>query len=165
MHCEGSFFGSLFGLLFWDIIFDASVPGVFATPYQTAPLDFRTDHFYARRHAALEARVAALSAMSPGDLAAQVRTAYAAHHGTQCVGVGWDLFPAETLATLAAAVGPRVVAGALHLLAYDHRHRRGGHPDLLVHRPQPGSVGEAMFVEVKSARDRLAPKQEVRTRP
>lgn len=32
-------------LLFWDIIF-APIPGVFETPYQTAPLDMRSDAFY-----------------------------------------------------------------------------------------------------------------------
>lgn len=32
-------------LLFWDIIF-ASIPGVFETPYQSAPLDLGSDAFY-----------------------------------------------------------------------------------------------------------------------
>ena len=31
--------------MFWDVIF-ASIPGVFETPYQSEPLDLRTDAFY-----------------------------------------------------------------------------------------------------------------------
>jgi Fanconi-associated nuclease 1 len=38
-HMEGSVYSTLYGLLMWDIIFDASVPFVFQTPFQgTKPL-------------------------------------------------------------------------------------------------------------------------------
>lgn len=33
LHCEGSVFRSLFGMLMWDIIF-SNVLGVFQTPFQ-----------------------------------------------------------------------------------------------------------------------------------
>ena len=34
LHCEGHIFHTMFGLAFWDIIFDASIPYVFQTPFQ-----------------------------------------------------------------------------------------------------------------------------------
>ena len=49
MHCENAFGKALFGLLFWDIIFESSVPYVFQTPFQAVPLDFGTKDFYLQR--------------------------------------------------------------------------------------------------------------------
>jgi hypothetical protein len=50
-HCEGSILRSLFPLLLWEEIFDISVPDVFQTKYQEAPLDLHADHglFYLNR--------------------------------------------------------------------------------------------------------------------
>jgi hypothetical protein len=56
LHCEGACFRSLFGLLFWDVIFSSSVPDVFLTPFQDAPLDLNTfpDFYVNRKHEILE---------------------------------------------------------------------------------------------------------------
>ncbi|KAF9327050.1 hypothetical protein BG006_009600 [Podila minutissima] len=47
-HSENSILATLFGLLFWDILF-SPLPGVFETSYQTEPLDLRTDAFFLGR--------------------------------------------------------------------------------------------------------------------
>ncbi|KAG0347932.1 hypothetical protein BG005_011803 [Podila minutissima] len=47
-HSENSILATLFGLLFWDILFSPQ-PGVFETSYQTEPLDLRTDAFFLGR--------------------------------------------------------------------------------------------------------------------
>ncbi|KAI8847192.1 hypothetical protein BC829DRAFT_490871 [Chytridium lagenaria] len=47
-HSENSIITTLFGLLFWDIIFDDTVPGVFVSPFQDAPLDLLTEFFMLR---------------------------------------------------------------------------------------------------------------------
>ncbi|KAG0205744.1 hypothetical protein BGX28_002711 [Mortierella sp. GBA30] len=47
-HSENSILSTLFGLLFWDILFHPQ-PGVFETLYQTEPLDLRTDAFFLQR--------------------------------------------------------------------------------------------------------------------
>ena len=56
LHCEGACFRSLFGLLFWDVNFSSSVPDVFLTPFQDAPLDLNTfpDFYVNRKHEILE---------------------------------------------------------------------------------------------------------------
>lgn len=47
LHCEGSLFSTIFGLLFWDVIL-VPLEATMLTAYQAAPLDWMTDSFYAR---------------------------------------------------------------------------------------------------------------------
>lgn len=85
----------LFGLLFWDIIFE-SIPGAFETPYQTAPLDIAEDSFYRARKDLVEKRLAAIEAGKGADLVLAVDAEHRASR-TWCVGVQWDLFSSEDL--------------------------------------------------------------------
>jgi Fanconi-associated nuclease 1 len=68
LHCEGSILITIFGLLFWEIIFDASVPMVFQSPYQTAPLDFWTEMFYRSRKQRIDERIALIAACETGGM-------------------------------------------------------------------------------------------------
>lgn len=60
LHSEGSIVSTLFGLLFWDILF-APIPGAFETPYQSAPLDLVHDSFVSAREDLVKARLAELA--------------------------------------------------------------------------------------------------------
>lgn len=55
-HSENSILATLFGLLFWDILF-LPLPGVFETSYQSEPLDLRTDAFFLQRQDMIMERV------------------------------------------------------------------------------------------------------------
>lgn len=55
-HSENSILSTLFGLLFWDILFYPQ-PGVFETLYQTEPLDLRTDAFFIQRQDMIMERI------------------------------------------------------------------------------------------------------------
>ncbi|KAK3825425.1 MAG: hypothetical protein J3Q66DRAFT_105131 [Benniella sp.] len=55
-HSENSILLTLFGLLFWDILFSPQ-PGVFETSYQTEPLDLRTDAFFLQRQDMIMERI------------------------------------------------------------------------------------------------------------
>jgi len=55
-HSENSILLTLFGLLFWDILFSPQ-PGVFETSYQTEPLDLRTDAFFLQRQDMITERI------------------------------------------------------------------------------------------------------------
>ncbi|KAG0022416.1 hypothetical protein BGZ80_000310 [Entomortierella chlamydospora] len=55
-HSENSILATLFALLFWDILFSPQ-PGVFETPFQTEPLDLRTDAFYLQRQEIIMDRI------------------------------------------------------------------------------------------------------------
>ena len=48
VHCEGSLWTTLFGLLFWDILF-MDVADAFQTAFQTGPLDYGSFDFYNAR--------------------------------------------------------------------------------------------------------------------
>ena len=54
MHAESSVFTTIYGLLFWDIIYMAGIPDTFYNVYQYQPLDFQTDLFYERRQEKLD---------------------------------------------------------------------------------------------------------------
>lgn len=56
-HSENSIITTLFGLLFWDILFTDEIPGVFESPYQIAPLDLGTVYFYETRKEAIMERL------------------------------------------------------------------------------------------------------------
>ncbi|KAG0054639.1 hypothetical protein BGZ83_010767 [Gryganskiella cystojenkinii] len=55
-HSENSILATLFGLLFWDILF-LPQPGVFETSYQSEPLDLRTDAFFLQRQDIIMERI------------------------------------------------------------------------------------------------------------
>ncbi len=57
-HSENSIITTLFGLLFWDILFMDDIPGVFESPYQVSPLDLGTVYFYETRKDAISKRLA-----------------------------------------------------------------------------------------------------------
>lgn len=59
LYVENALFGSLFGLFFWDIIFQ-SLPGAFINPFQRGPLDLFSEHFYHTRQDALDQRLSLL---------------------------------------------------------------------------------------------------------
>ncbi|KAK3832787.1 MAG: hypothetical protein J3R72DRAFT_453898 [Linnemannia gamsii] len=59
-HSENSLLATLFGLLFWDILFSPQ-PGVFETLYQTEPLDLRTDAFFLQRQDLVLDRIARIA--------------------------------------------------------------------------------------------------------
>lgn len=66
-HAETATLRTLFGLIFWDILFDSSVPNVFVDRFQTAPLDLQTDFFYSSRKQTIDAKLDLLS-NAPIDL-------------------------------------------------------------------------------------------------
>ncbi|KAF9111855.1 hypothetical protein BGX27_004359 [Mortierella sp. AM989] len=59
-HSENSILTTLFGLLFWDILFSPQ-PGVFETSFQTEPLDLRTDAFFLQRQDMIMDRIDSIS--------------------------------------------------------------------------------------------------------
>jgi fanconi-associated nuclease 1 len=87
--------GTLFALLFWDILFIA-VPGAFETAYQTAPLDLWEDSFYISRREAIELR---LKEIACGEAWNIVRIADERERPKQtwCIGLKWELFTSDDL--------------------------------------------------------------------
>jgi fanconi-associated nuclease 1 len=94
-HSEGSIVRTIFGLLFFDIIF-ASIPGAFETPYQSAPLDIAEDAFYYARKDLIESRLLEIEAGAARRIIERVDAQHRDKR-TWCVGVHWDLFEKQDL--------------------------------------------------------------------
>ena len=94
-HCETRILTTIFGLLFWDIIF-ADVPGAFETRYQTAPLDLLYDSFYRARKKIIDKRLQELRDGKGGEILQKHDETYR-DKMVVCVGVSWDLCTREDL--------------------------------------------------------------------
>lgn len=103
MHSEGRIVYTIFGLLFWDIIFK-SIPGAFETPFQAAPLDINTDTFYHSRRELFDKR---LTEIKEGKAREIIRNVDWKHRDEQtlCVGVRWDLVEREDLENIVEVGG------------------------------------------------------------
>ena len=161
-HAESGVWLTLFGLLFWPIIFPADMAqplgaprGVFQSAFQTAPLDFGTAAFAEARRDALSARLARIAA---GDAPRLIAATWAAHRGAAAAGVSWRAHTLEELQAICEGVRAMPLAALMRLLASDYAGWRAGLPDLVLWRGAPGSR-EAMLVEVKGTRDSMRPGQ------
>ena len=87
-HSENGVVTTIFGLLFWDILF-LPVPGVFETHFQTAPLDLVSDAFCAARMSEINHRLAEIANGQASEILQK-------HNDTErpkltwCVGVNWS---------------------------------------------------------------------------
>ncbi|KAG8694499.1 hypothetical protein FRC09_009804, partial [Ceratobasidium sp. 395] len=157
-HSEGSIISTLFGLLFWDILF-APVPGAFETPYQSAPLDLFHDSFVSAREDLINARLTELA----DDQGAARRIIEAIdererENETWCIGVRWEQFEREDLLEIADCLGGHALATICRLLAEEYANRGGGVPDLFVWNHAEKTC---KFVEVKGPGDNLSETQKV----
>lgn len=158
LHCEGSVVTSLFTLLFWDILYDTPIPDAFLSPYQTAPLDLGSEHFYSSRKEVLESRLADVRTWSQPQLQRFVGERYEKHRDKLCL-VSWNYFcNVNKLTGLVRCMGGELLAVVCERLAKNFHSCRRGFPDLVLWMP---ASGKCKIVEVKGPNDRLSPDQEV----
>ncbi|OOF94826.1 hypothetical protein ASPCADRAFT_516218 [Aspergillus carbonarius ITEM 5010] len=171
-HSEGGIIRTLFTYLLYDILF-APYPNIFQTPYQTCPLDLHTDTFYPTRLSAINHR---LVEITNGGAESLLRAVHARESPRQTCAIGLDWsFPLEDLVEIVRCFGGERLAVVCRVLAQEYAVRGGGVPDLVLWRVRGGvggegdgdmkgreegeGEGEVMFVEVKSANDRLSDSQ------
>ena len=158
-HSEGGILRTLFGLLFYDILF-AYVPNVFQTPYQTCPLDLHTDAFYGARTSEINRRIIELG---NGDAAKILRETWTREfeNKTCVVGVRWDEYELDDLVEIVNGFRGPALGTVMKVMAQEYAARGGGVPDLFLWRTPAGEdeFGEVMFSEVKSENDRLSDTQ------
>lgn len=154
LYCENSLFSTLFGLAFYDILFDDSVPFAFRTAYQSHPLDLFHDSFYSSRKSAIEDRLAEI-VHSLDFFITRLSDIYANHNKEWIVGVSWDI-PLDSLVEICHCLKGERLAKIFKFYAEDYRNARSGLPDLVVWNPVFSLI---CFVEVKSDNDRLSSKQ------
>ncbi|EPS34209.1 hypothetical protein PDE_09173 [Penicillium oxalicum 114-2] len=152
-HSEGGIVRTLFGLLFYDILF-TYVPNVFQTAFQTCPLDLHTDVFYPSRASEINHR---LVEITNGDAERLIREIYERESATQpcAIGIDWS-FELDDLVEIVQCFRGEALATICKVMAQEYQQRGGGIPDLFLWKPEEQIV---LFSEVKSENDRLSDTQ------
>lgn len=142
----------LFGLVFWDIIYDANVSAIHH-PLQRAPSDFYLPDFYLKREELLRKRLTDLA--TKDDWRRHSGRMFNAKYGITNVLVDWS----DELLGLVHRMIDLLDLEQLRLIllemARNVREHTRGFPDLLIWNEQ----GFYEFVEVKSPTDHLGPQQ------
>ncbi|KAJ5745596.1 hypothetical protein N7520_010778 [Penicillium odoratum] len=152
-HSEGGIVRTLFGLLFYDILF-TYVPNVFQTPFQTCPLDLHTDVFYPSRASEINHRLVEITNGEAECIIRKVHTREAAAQPC-AIGIDWS-FELEDLLEIGRCFRGEALATICKVMAQEYQQRGGGIPDLFLWNPETKTV---MFSEVKSENDRLSDTQ------
>lgn len=163
VHCEGRVLGNVFGLCMWDVLY-ASVPDVFQTPFQSAPLDFGdADAFYTSRRALIDARLAQLEhAWSLEQIVAAMGETWEREYGKVSRFVSWPDREASDLPLsfhqlVVLAMGRASLAKLMrYMLTSPEYHRaQNGLPDLLMVRGEPtsGSIVKDLPVDASGCLD------------
>ena len=142
---------ALFGLVFWDIIYDTNVRAIHH-PLQRVPSDFFLPDFYIKREYSLMARLRELN--SREAYFALVQSTYADKFGTANVLVAWFDGLLELVLLLVHYLTPEQLHTILLEMAKNLRENTRGFPDLLVWKDDAYD-----FVEVKSPTDHLSAQQ------
>ncbi|WP_028772138.1 VRR-NUC domain-containing protein [Shewanella waksmanii] len=156
-HLENSLFCSLFGLLFWDIIF-APIPGAFQHPFQSAPSDMYQPSFTDTRRAAIDQRLKEIALTTTADIYQRIEQAYEQYFGYVNDWVDWSRVTLVHLQRLLDSVSDEFIALLLTYMLQSLKHHRSGLPDLFVYHPN-GSGFE--LIEVKGPTDKLQDNQKV----
>ncbi|KAJ6186243.1 hypothetical protein N7519_007544 [Penicillium mononematosum] len=152
-HSEGGIVRTLFGYLFYDILF-TYVPNVFQTAFQTCPLDLHTDVFYPSRASEINHR---LVEITNGDAERIIREIHAREAEAQPCAVGLDwTFDLDDLVEIVQCFRGEALATICKVMAQEYQQRGGGIPDLFLWNHEKRTV---MFAEVKSENDRLSDTQ------
>jgi len=142
---------ALFGLLFWDIIYDTNVKAIH-NPLQRVPSDFFLPDFYYKRSTQLLARMEL--ADTKESISEIVEKTFHEKFGITNVLVGWYPGILDTVLTLISLLTPQQIHAVLLEMAYNLRENTRGFPDLLV-----WDENEYSFIEIKSPTDHLSSRQ------
>ncbi|KAK4511600.1 uncharacterized protein ATC70_012816 [Mucor velutinosus] len=155
LHCENGVIRMIMVLLFWDIVF-APIPGVFETPYQSEPLDLRTDAFYESRQDLINTRLREIEKGAYIEIIKQVDERERPRN-TACIGINWKYEPQDIL-EIAECIGPASLASLSKLFFEEFGQRQGGMPDLCCWNYDKK---QCLFSEVKGPKDKLSKTQQV----
>ncbi len=142
----------LFGLVFWDIIYDANVQAIHH-PLQRAPSDFYLPDFYLKREILLKKRLDDLA--TTADWQGHIEQVFHAKYGITNVLVDWSETLLDLVHRLIDLLDPAQLRLVLLEMARNLRENTRGFPDLLVW----DEAGTYSFVEVKSPTDHLSAQQ------
>lgn len=147
-YVENTLFTTVFGLLFWPVMF-APVPGAFFNAYQAGPADLYRPGFAEARQPLLAAAWAQLDAP---DWIEVLLARWEDKRGTQNPWVTWRYVSASLLRTAMTCIPVAHWKVIFTRLWQDLKAHRSGFPDLIALNPSAGSY---RLLEVKAPGDRL----------
>ncbi len=146
-HVENVIWQQLFGLLFWDLLFDPATAAIH-NAFEFKPQDLNSGDFHRRHHEAIREKLKSLD--DPPAALAALRATWELHSGTPNDLVPWypDLF--LHTCRLVEFAPPGGLASILESMAENHRANRSGFPDLIVFENEG-----LRFVEIKTEGDQI----------
>ena len=144
-HTENGLWPSLFGLIFWDELFET--PGSLSSGFDLVPQTLKDRRFH-RVHA--DAIAAKLTAIDAGKALDMVRDTAVAHAGDENGIVWWHDDLGVLMAQLLNAAPPAAVRGVMERMTQDFYALRDGFPDLMLTRER-----DIRFVEIKAEGDQV----------
>jgi DNA polymerase-3 subunit epsilon len=144
-HTENGLWPMLFGLLFWDELFETA--GSFASDFDRLPRSLKDRTFHTRFAGSIAEK---LSAVRLGE-GVRIIGQTILRHGDEDNGLFlWLPEISDITESFLTAAPPEAVAAILERVAYDFYALRDGFPDLLLIRD-----GEVRFVEIKAEGDQI----------
>jgi len=150
-HSENSIWRTLFGLIFWEEIFDPQYKSLHQ-PLQRNPADMRSKDFYQKRKSALRGKLESLRTKK--QIAYKMKTTYSMHEGVSNPYVYWDAEIKKATWKLVEFLKPGQVRVVLAEMMIDPKNRTTGFPDLFV-----WNETRYHLYEVKSPTDHLSEQQ------
>ncbi len=151
-YVENMLFSSLFGLIFWDVIFRPE-PGAFFNDFQAGPADLFHPDFADKRAGAIAQTLAGLDDPALSD---RVVATWHAKHGIQNHFVFWHEISPDLLRDALAVIPPAHLRSLFQRLLTDLKSNRSGFPDLIALNATTGSY---TLIEVKGPGDRIQDNQ------
>ncbi len=146
-HAENTPWRSLFGLLFWDIIYDGDTARLH-NAFERMPGALRDGTFYRDNRDAIETRLAQLD--RPDAAMAVLLATVTERYGTLTPLFRWYPDMIERLRPLLYHAPKGALATVMRAMAADYRNRKDGFPDLMLHRE-----GALRLVEIKTENDQI----------
>lgn len=151
VHAENYPWRGLFGLIFWEIIYDTNVQAIHH-PLQRMPSDFYQPDFYRKRVSQIRQR---LSELDTSEKIAQVlESTFIEKFGIANVLVDWNEVLLELVKLMALNLKPMQLRAILLEMATNLRENTRGFPDLMV-----WDETGLELIEVKSPTDHLSSQQ------
>ncbi|EJD75146.1 coiled-coil domain-containing protein MTMR15 [Loa loa] len=157
VHAEGALWHTIFGLLFYDVIFDPAVENVWFSETQMNPADLNSRTFYTSRQDLFELRFKEIEEADFDDLLLEMERTYNNYYGVTNSEITWNCFiDFEQVKRFMICCPIAAVCAIFRRLITDYRNCRSGFPDLTVWNDEKKLLA---VVEVKGPGDKLSTKQ------
>ncbi|VDN56078.1 unnamed protein product [Dracunculus medinensis] len=157
LHSEGVIWHTIFGLLFYDVIFDQSVEHVWFSETQINPADLNVKGFYDMRKIGFDKKFSEIQHLSAVKILETIKPVYEKHYGETNSEISWGCFSGfEQIERFISCCKPEMLVAVFKRLAMDYRNCRSGFPDLTLWN---ADCFRLAVVEVKGPNDKLSTKQ------